>query len=166
LPGNGKKRHERHQKVTDHDYRFVDRVRFFTGSTSRYVVEHANCNVVIVKGEWGPSEEHSNLNTIKQEEENERQRRIDESKQQEEEERKKEKFQSDLDKNIVRIAEEEERQRRIKEDQQLLEKEKKNREAAHIGAVIAEEEERKRRIQDDGIVDDRHHHVEMIEDVY
>lgn len=32
--------------------------RIFVGSTSKYCLEHANCSVLVVKGEWGPSEEH------------------------------------------------------------------------------------------------------------
>lgn len=28
------------------------------GSTSKYCVENANCNVLVIKGEWGPQEIH------------------------------------------------------------------------------------------------------------
>jgi len=52
--------------------------RLFTGSTSKYLVEHANCNVMVIKGEWGPAEEHVDIKTINQQEKAERKRRIEE----------------------------------------------------------------------------------------
>jgi len=57
--------------------------RWIVGSTSRYCVEHADCNVLVTKGEWGPEEEHSNLKQVHQEEEKEREERIKIEKQQE-----------------------------------------------------------------------------------
>lgn len=42
--------------------------RFFTGSTSRYVVENANCNVVVVKTPCGPPEEMLRTQAIQVEE--------------------------------------------------------------------------------------------------
>lgn len=50
--------------------------RIFVGSTSKYCVEHADCNVLVVKGEWGPAEEHTNIDEVTRMEEEERQRRI------------------------------------------------------------------------------------------
>ncbi len=54
--------------------------RFFVGSNSRYLTEHANCNVIVIKGEWGPPEEHSDKKDIVKLEEEERKRRIEEDK--------------------------------------------------------------------------------------
>jgi len=65
--------------------------RFFLGSTSKYILEHANCNVVVVKIAVGPEEEHSDRTKAIQAEESERIRRIIEEekiKEKEEEERK------------------------------------------------------------------------------
>jgi len=53
--------------------------RLLVGSTSRYCVEHANCNVMVIKGEWGPSQVHSSLQEVINAEEEERKRRVEES---------------------------------------------------------------------------------------
>jgi nucleotide-binding universal stress UspA family protein len=53
-------------------------VRIFTGSNSKYCVEHAPCNLLIVKGEWGPEEVHSEKKEVIEAEEQERRRRIEE----------------------------------------------------------------------------------------
>ncbi|MDP2436265.1 MAG: universal stress protein [archaeon] len=50
--------------------------RFFLGSISKHVVEHAACNVVVVKTEFGPEEEHGNKAQVVHLEEQERARRI------------------------------------------------------------------------------------------
>jgi len=133
--------------------------RILLGSTSRFCMEHANCNVVVVKGEWGPEEIHDSKTAVLQQEEKERQRRIKE----EEDFEKLEKFHSALDLNIVRLAEETERMSRIKEEQDAKLKEKKDREADKIGAVIDEENERKRRIEEESIIDKREHKLEIFE---
>jgi hypothetical protein len=52
--------------------------RIFVGSNSKYCVEHAKCNVLIVKGDWAPPEIHSDLSQVIKEEEEERKRRMDE----------------------------------------------------------------------------------------
>jgi len=52
--------------------------RIFTGSNSKYCVEHAPCNLLIVKGEWGPEEVHSEKKEVIEAEEQERRRRIEE----------------------------------------------------------------------------------------
>uniref|UniRef100_A0A6B2LI91 UspA domain-containing protein n=1 Tax=Arcella intermedia TaxID=1963864 RepID=A0A6B2LI91_9EUKA len=85
--------------------------RFFVGSTSQYIVENAECNVIVVKLPPGPQEEHSDKTKIIQLEEAERIRRVEEEHkidQLAEDERKKELEQ-------VNALEEEERKRRIEE---------------------------------------------------
>jgi len=65
--------------------------RFFLGSTSKYIVENAECNVVVVKIPIGPEEEHSDRLKVILAEEDERIRRIteeDDIKRKEEEERR------------------------------------------------------------------------------
>jgi nucleotide-binding universal stress UspA family protein len=52
--------------------------RFFSGSTSKYVLENANCNVIVVKTSMGPPEEHALKTKVIQAEEHERLRRIEE----------------------------------------------------------------------------------------
>lgn len=55
--------------------------RLFVGSTSRYVVENAECNVIVVKNPFGPPEERGASTTkakVVQAEEHERIRRIEE----------------------------------------------------------------------------------------
>jgi len=71
------------------DFLFIGRrglgkfTRWIVGSTSRYCVEHADCNVLVTKGEWGPDEEHSDIKTVSAQEEKERQERIKLEKQEE-----------------------------------------------------------------------------------
>jgi len=50
---------------------------FFVGSTSKYIVEHAECNVVVVKKPVGPSEMHDNKASVIAAEEIERLQQID-----------------------------------------------------------------------------------------
>jgi len=50
--------------------------RFFVGSTSKYVVENADCNVIVVKHPFGPPEEHGCKADIIKAEEHERIRRL------------------------------------------------------------------------------------------
>jgi len=50
--------------------------RFFVGSTSKYLVENAECNVIVVKIPIGAEEEHAQKSKIIQAEEAERIRRI------------------------------------------------------------------------------------------
>jgi nucleotide-binding universal stress UspA family protein len=137
--------------------------RLLLGSVSRYCVEHCPCSVFVIKGEWGPSEVHSNLAEVIKAEERERSERIAQEKEQLIQQQKEEKFKSQLDLNIVKLAEEMERAARIKEDEALKEKEKQDRVASQIGAVRDEEEERKRRIKEEAIIDDRVHHVQIID---
>jgi hypothetical protein len=111
--------------------------RVLLGSVSRYCVEHAPCNVLVVKEEV-------------------EQKRIEEDI----EVQRQEKFESDLNRNVSRIAQEEERRRILNEKKQLDQIVQKEREAEHIGAVIDEEEERKRRLSEDRIIEDREFHVE------
>jgi len=90
--------------------------RFFQGSTSQYLVENADCNVIVVKVPPGPEEEHDEKDKVIQLEEEERIRRVEEEAHilEEEEKKREEKRQYELEK--VRDAEEKERQRRISED--------------------------------------------------
>jgi nucleotide-binding universal stress UspA family protein len=50
--------------------------RLVAGSTSRYCMESANCNVIVVKGSYTLGECHDSLNKVKQMEEEERKRRM------------------------------------------------------------------------------------------
>jgi len=81
--------------------------RFIVGSTSRYVLENAVANVMVIKNEFGAPEEHISKQQIIQAEEEERLRRIEEEGPSEVHEVGKE--------QVVKM-EEEERQRRMKED--------------------------------------------------
>jgi len=81
--------------------------RFFVGSNSKFVVENAECDVVVVKQPFGAPEEHDLKTTVILAEETERVRRS-------EEEGPAEVHESNLMK--VKEAEEVERKRRIKED--------------------------------------------------
>jgi len=81
--------------------------RFFVGSTSKYVLENAECNVIIIKREFGGEEEHEPKAKIIQAEEEERLRRIEEEGPA---------IIHDVTKEQVIQAEEAERRRRMKED--------------------------------------------------
>ena len=52
--------------------------QLFLGSTSKYVTEHAKCNVMVVKREPPAAEEHVDISVIDAAEEAERKRRIEE----------------------------------------------------------------------------------------
>jgi len=152
--------------------------RLFAGSTSKYCIENAPCNVLVVKDD-APAEVHSEVNEVIDATERERERRIreeeivevhsdlDQVRALEEAERARrvremggalpsdqEKFDQDLRRNITRMAEEEERQRRIREDEALDNREKIEREMAVQGAVRAEEKEQARRIREDKAIDE------------
>eukprot|EP01126_Amoeba_proteus_P052607 TRINITY_DN6368_c0_g1_i2.p1 TRINITY_DN6368_c0_g1~~TRINITY_DN6368_c0_g1_i2.p1 ORF type:complete len:155 (+),score=28.90 TRINITY_DN6368_c0_g1_i2:471-935(+) len=77
--------------------------RFFLGSTSRYVLENAECNVIIIKQPFGAPEEHDSKTAVIQAEESERLRREGES--------PSEIHESDLEE--IKRSEEEERRRRM-----------------------------------------------------
>jgi len=85
--------------------------RFFVGSNSKYVVENADCNVIVVKTPVGPEEEHDEKYQIISQEEEERIRRIDEDKKlaMEDEERQKKM-------EMIGKMEEDERKRRIEQE--------------------------------------------------
>eukprot|EP01118_Nematostelium_gracile_P012112 TRINITY_DN437_c0_g1_i1.p1 TRINITY_DN437_c0_g1~~TRINITY_DN437_c0_g1_i1.p1 ORF type:complete len:258 (-),score=77.12 TRINITY_DN437_c0_g1_i1:17-790(-) len=128
--------------------------KLLMGSSTKYCIDNCSCNVLVVKGEWGPSEVHdiSKQDVIKIEEA-ERRRRIREDEMLEE----KAKFESKLDLNIVRLAEETERKARIAD----LEADKEDREAVKKMVIEAEEKERSRRMSEEAIIDDRTHHVQI-----
>jgi len=105
------KQYNIHQVVTGRR-EMGDFKRFFLGSTSKYILENAECNVIIVKSSVGSEEEHSDKSKAIQAEETERIRRIVEDEEiriKEEEERK-----VTLEK--VKADEEKERQERIAEE--------------------------------------------------
>jgi nucleotide-binding universal stress UspA family protein len=81
--------------------------RFFVGSTSKYVVENAECNVIVIKKPFGAPEEHEKKSSIIQAEEAERVRREEEDGPAEV---------HDTSVADIKAQEEAERQRRIKED--------------------------------------------------
>lgn len=107
--------------------------RFFMGSTSKYVMENAECSVCIVKKLPAglPDIEHkADAKTAPA--------------------------------GVpAEVAAELEKRRLLAEEAAILEEERKEREAAHIGAVIAEEEERKRRVKEQCIQEDRKFHVQI-----
>lgn len=155
--------------------------RLLAGSTSKYVVEHAKCNVLVVKGNF-LAEEHDSLTLVDRAERKERRDRVlarqdeevhdSKSKvvQLEEDERERRlnlistpetppavrAMKSDLDKHIAVMAEEEERVRRMKAGDP-------SREVAHVDAVVDEELEGERRMVEEAVVDDRIHHVEVLQ---
>jgi len=90
--------------------------RFFVGSTSQYLIENAECNVVVVKLPGGTPEEHVDRQKVIQMEEDERLRRVQEEIQMESLEKNKgshESQQAALEK--IHQEEEKERERRIEE---------------------------------------------------
>jgi len=90
-----------------------------TGSTSKYCVEHANCNVLVAKVELPQEEIHVDKAVVIRAEEKERARREKEEKDQIELESQTEKIASELNRNISRMAEDEERRRRTKEEEEV-----------------------------------------------
>jgi len=88
--------------------------RLLAGSVSKHVMEHADCNVIVVKGNYLP-EQHDSLNHVLKMEEAERRRREgldDESRS----EMEKEKAQREAEHIGAVVDEEEERKRRIRYD--------------------------------------------------
>jgi len=87
------------------------------GSTSKYCVEHANCNVLVAKVELPQEEIHVDKAMVIRAEEKERSRREKEEQDLIEHESQTEKIASDLNRNISRMAEDQERRRRMKEEE-------------------------------------------------
>jgi len=124
--------------------------RLLLGSVSRYVLENAPCDVMVIKQEYGPEEQHETTKAeVRQAEEIERQRRIEEDKKLDQTVQKTEQFQSELDRNVTRLAEEEERLRRIKELDERHKREQREREEELKKVKQQEEEERQRRVKED-----------------
>jgi len=99
----------------------------FLGSVSKYCVENAPCNVIVVKLEPPKSEEHASKQAIVSLEEEERARRIGEEKAR----LRRERDASVLDRDIAVLAEEEERWRRVHEAEQLTPAERAERRKAY-----------------------------------
>ena len=131
--------------------------RFFLGSNSKYVCENADCNVLIIKEEWGPSSEHVPRRVTVEMEEKERKERIAEN----QPSTPQNKFEKDLEMNIVRLAEETERMLREKGEIGDSKKEEDDRFAQHIGVIREEEIERQRRIEEQRQKDDEKHVFEV-----
>jgi nucleotide-binding universal stress UspA family protein len=110
--------------------------RIVTGSTSKYCMEHAPCNIIVTKGCFMP-EEHGSRYEVQLLEEKERKRRLKEM-------GKAEKHYAS--KEEVRHLEEHERQRRLRErEEEDLRIRKAEQEASMIKHLRELEEERLRR---------------------
>mmetsp|Transcript_38071 Transcript_38071/g.52871 ORF Transcript_38071/g.52871 Transcript_38071/m.52871 type:complete len:140 (+) Transcript_38071:330-749(+) len=91
--------------------------RLILGSSSKYCIENADCNVVIVKHPFGPEEVHeASKEAIIAAEEAEREWRIMEYEKKKEREAKEQEEESKKDLELVKKLEEEERERREKEE--------------------------------------------------
>ena len=91
--------------------------RLFLGSNSKYCVEEADTNVIVIKHPFGPEEVHeSKLKDVIDAEEEERKWRIDEYQRKLAEEAKDREEESKKDLKLVKKLEEEERARRAGED--------------------------------------------------
>jgi len=117
--------------------------RFFIGSVSSYVTEHANCNVLVVRGEAGPEELHEISKTdARVAEEQERLSRMQENAARE----RSEEHDSCVARETARAAEENERHRRMAAErvQEWVQSAESARDKAET--IAAEEKERARRI--------------------
>jgi nucleotide-binding universal stress UspA family protein len=124
--------------------------RLLLGSVSRYVVEHALCDVIVVKGEYGPDFAHDATTAdVSRVEETERQRRISEKNAEDSAVQKQEKADSAYDRKVARCAEEQEQRSRIWELDEQHKIEQRQREDDLQKVRNAEEEERTRRMQGD-----------------
>jgi len=103
--------------------------RIVMGSTSKYCVENANSNVIVVKGSFSLPECHDSLSKVKKMEEKERQRRYKKTMIPVEGHESR--------KDVIQL-EEEERKRRIKEEK-LEGKQQRHREAQLIKDAVLEE---------------------------
>lgn len=120
--------------------------RLLLGSVSRYVVENASCDVVVIKGGYGPPVQHDASKTeIAQAEEAERKRRVAEEQAMD----KAAQFNSQLDRNVARLAEEEERARRVREVEERHRREQVERESRLAEVKRLEEDERRARVAQD-----------------
>lgn len=61
--------------VTNEIHQFY---RLLVGSTSKYCVENAKCNVLTIKNDWNPTDFHSNLSDVIKAEETEKNRKLEE----------------------------------------------------------------------------------------
>jgi len=122
--------------------------RLLTGSTSKYCIENARCNVLVVKGAFHIEEIHADKKAVLALEEAERLRRVQLANKEKAEERQNRIFNSNLNRNISRIAEENEKVRRMAEKEKERTERRVAGELAREQASLAEEVERNRRIRE------------------
>lgn len=136
--------------------------RLFVGSVTKYCFDHADCHVVVVKGEPGPEYEHdTTVAEIKALEEAERARRVEEYQRTERAQERLEFLNSSLNKNIAIMAEEAERQRRLNEESRASAAESSARQADLSAARAAEESERARRVAADAAITAAEHEASV-----
>jgi nucleotide-binding universal stress UspA family protein len=123
--------------------------RWFVGSTSKYVMEHCEANVIVVKHDE-PTTQATQKGVDEVHAEQQRAREYIGDIPQE---------RSKVDPTIA--LEEMERQRRIEEEKSIMTREENERAATLLQVHKAEEKERQRRIREEGIKEERTFHVQI-----